>query len=64
MASDGRDWGRYNDALVRRGEVLLDFSVVGEWEDELEEMNDCKVGEHYPESFIKLHKAPPAVSSE
>jgi len=54
MASDGRDWGRYNDALVRRGEVLLDFSVVDEWEDELEKMNDGKVGEHYSESFIKL----------
>jgi hypothetical protein len=56
MDSDGRDWGGYNDALVRRGEILLDFSVIGEWEDELEGLNDGKVGEpyHYPESFIRL----------
>jgi len=56
MVSDGRDWGRYNDVLVRRGEILLDFSVIGEWEGELEGMNGGKVGEpyHYPESFMRL----------
>jgi len=56
MASDSRDWVRYSEGLVRRGEVLLDFSVVDGWRGELERMNDGKVGEpyHYPESFIRL----------
>jgi hypothetical protein len=38
------------------GGFLLDFSVIGEWEDELEGMNDGKVGEpyHYPEAFMRL----------
>jgi len=56
MASDGRDWGRYNEALVRRGEILLDFSVMDEWRSELDRVNDGKVGEpyHYPEVFMRL----------
>ena len=55
MPSD-RDWGRYNEALVRRGEILLDFSVIEEWEEELEEANEGKVGGQYryPETFIRL----------
>jgi len=56
MASDGRDWSRYNGGLVRRGEVLLDFPVMDEWRHELERANDGKVGEpyHYPEAFMRL----------
>lgn len=54
--SDSRDWGRYNDALVRRGEIGLDPSVLAEWGGELAKANDGKVGEpyHYPESFFRL----------
>ncbi|MCS4538979.1 MAG: IS5 family transposase [Thaumarchaeota archaeon] len=54
--SDDRDWSRYNDALVRRGEIGLDPSVLREWGDELKGANDGKVGEpyHYPESFFRL----------
>jgi len=54
--SDTRDWGSYNDALVRRGEINLSPSIVNEWKDELKKANDGKVGEpyHYPESYIRL----------
>lgn len=51
-----RDWGRYNEALVRRGEILLDFSVMDEWKRELKRGNEGKVGGQYryPEAFIRL----------
>lgn len=54
--SDSRDWSRYNDALVRRGEIGLDPSIVKDWSNELKGANDGKVGEpyHYPESFFRL----------
>jgi len=57
MSSSGkRDWHSYNEALVRRGELELDSSVVEEWNMELKKENDGKVGEpyHYPESYIRL----------
>lgn len=54
--SDKRDWHSYNEALVRRGELELDSSVIEEWNTELKKTNDGKVGEpyHYPESYIRL----------
>jgi IS5 family transposase len=54
--SDKRDWHSYNEALVRRGELDLDSSVLEEWKRELKKANDGKVGEpyHYPESYIRL----------
>lgn len=50
------DWSSYNELLVRRGQVLLDFDVVDKWDYELSQMNQGKVGEPYcyPESFIQL----------
>src|SRR5581483_602825 len=50
------DWPSYNELLVRRGQVLLDFDVVDRWDYELSQMNQGKVGEPYcyPESFIQL----------
>ena len=50
------DWPSYNELLVRRGQVLLDFDVVDKWDQELSQMNHGKVGEPYcyPESFIQL----------
>ena len=38
------DWKKYNKALVRRGEVLLSFDVIDNWNNELEKMNDGKRG--------------------
>ncbi len=56
MSAGKRDWHSYNEALVRRGELELDSSVVEEWKRELKKANDGKVGEpyHYPESYIRL----------
>jgi IS5 family transposase len=50
------DWPSYNQILVRRGQVLLDFDVLDGWDNELSEMNHGKVGEpyNYPDSFIQL----------
>ena len=50
------DWPSYNESLVRRGQVLLDFDVLDGWDHELSKMNLGKVGEpyFYPDSFIEL----------
>jgi len=54
--SDNRDWSKYNDELVRRGEIELDASIMEEWKNELRKENEGKVGEpfHYPEAYIRL----------
>ena len=44
---------RYNESLVRRGEILLDFDVVDNWNYDLENMNENKKGRNRV-SFIKL----------
>ncbi|MDG6987176.1 MAG: transposase, partial [Nitrososphaerota archaeon] len=56
MSTTGRDWHSYNEALVRRGELNLDSSVVEEWRRELKKANEGKVGEpyRYPESYIRF----------
>ena len=50
------NWRNYNESLVKRGEVLLDFDVIDNWHVELKEMNEGKKGRKfvYPASFIKL----------
>ena len=50
------NWKKYNQSLVKRGEILLDFDVIDNWDYELEKMNECKEGRKfvYPDSFIKL----------
>lgn len=50
------NWPRYNKSLVRRGEVVLDFDVIDNWNNELDKMNDGKEGAsyRYPESFVQL----------
>jgi len=54
--SMGRNWAVYNEALVRRGEILLDLSILKGWGMELKRMNMGKEGSRYryPWSFIKL----------
>jgi hypothetical protein len=49
-------WPYYNESLVRRGQVMMDFDIIDGWQEELERMNQGKVGEpyHYPESFVQL----------
>ena len=53
---EGRDWAGYNEALVRRGEVLLDLAVLEDWEKELRGLNMEKEGARfqYPEGFMRL----------
>jgi hypothetical protein len=49
-------WPDYNQSLVRRGEILLGFDVIDNWDMELKEMNKDKIGEpfHYPNTFLLL----------
>ena len=49
-------WSAYNQSLVRRGEILLGFDVIDNWDIELKEMNKDKIGEpfHYPDTFLLL----------
>ena len=49
-------WSEYSESLVRRGEILLGFDVIDNWDKELEEMNRDKVGQpfHYPNTFLLL----------
>ena len=51
-----RDWKGYNEALVKRGLILLDLDFVADWSLELKAMNERKEGAkyRYPESFVKL----------
>jgi hypothetical protein len=51
-----RNWEEYNEALVKRGSILLDLDFVADWSRELKTMNERKEGARYryPESFIKL----------
>ena len=50
------NWPAYNQSLVRRGEILLGFDVINNWDNELKEMNQGKIGEpfHYPNTFLLL----------
>jgi Transposase DDE domain len=50
------NWTSYNESLVRRGEVILDFDIIDGWYVELERMNEGKRGATYgyPNSFIQL----------
>jgi hypothetical protein len=41
------DWPFYNQSLVRRGQVLLDYDVLDGWDNELSQMNQSEVGEPY-----------------
>jgi len=49
-------WSTYNQSLVRRGEILLGFDVIDNWDTELKEMNKDKVGEpfNYPDTFLVM----------
>ncbi|MFZ0512180.1 MAG: transposase [Candidatus Nitrosopolaris sp.] len=50
------NWASYNESLVRRGELILDFDIIDGWYDELERMNEGKKGAayDYPDSFVQL----------
>ena len=46
-------WSSYNESLVRRGEVVLDFDVIDSWDSELKRMNNGKKGAH--SMIIQIH---------
>lgn len=50
------EWNVYNDSWVRRGEILLDFSMRDGWDREVERMNAGRRGRPftYPNSLIRL----------
>jgi hypothetical protein len=50
------NWHTYNESLVRCGEIILDFDVIDNWKNELDNMNNGKEGAScvYPDSFVKL----------
>ena len=50
-------WPTYNQSLVRRGEILLGFDVINNWDIELKEMNKDNLGNepfHYLNTFLLL----------
>ena len=47
------NWSSYNESLVRRGEVMLDFDVIDSWNSELKRMNNGKKGAQY--MIIQIH---------
>jgi len=50
-----RNWKKYNQSLVRRGEIMLSFDAMEQWSAELKEMNQGKEGHRfvYPETFME-----------
>jgi hypothetical protein len=50
------NWSTYNQSLVKRGEILLGFDVINNWDTELKEMSKDKIDEpfHYPNIFLLL----------
>ncbi|KXA91578.1 hypothetical protein AKJ57_00755 [candidate division MSBL1 archaeon SCGC-AAA259A05] len=56
MVSLSRDWKEYNEELVKRGEFYLSPVFLENWEEELEKMNEGKVGTPYkfPESYVQF----------
>jgi hypothetical protein len=51
---DNRDWSKYNETLVLRGDFYLDFGFLESWNEELSLMNEGKRGRPflYPEGFV------------
>ena len=52
---DDRDWGIYNELLVKRGEFYLSLEFIDQWDDQLARMNAGKPGRpfQYPDSFVE-----------
>ncbi len=53
---DNRNWGIYNEKLVKRGEFYLSFEFLDNWNHELAVMNRGKKGRpfEYPETFAQF----------
>lgn len=53
---DKRDWKEYNNKLVRRGEFYVNPRFLDDWNDEVKQINQAKVGQPflYPPSMIEF----------
>lgn len=53
---DKRDWKKYNEQLVKRGEYFINLDFVEGWDEELKLMNSDKIGAPYrfPKTLIEL----------
>lgn len=53
---DNRDWKEYNEKLVKRGEYYINPRFLETWLDEINELNEGKVGQPfmYPTSMIEF----------
>ena len=53
---ENRDWKKYSEQLVNRGEYFLSLDFVENWNNELSEMNRNKVGAKFvfPKTLIEL----------
>jgi hypothetical protein len=49
-------WSIYNQSPLRRGEIILGFDAINNWDTELKEMIEDKVGEpfNYLNTFLLL----------
>ncbi|KXA94405.1 hypothetical protein AKJ65_04505 [candidate division MSBL1 archaeon SCGC-AAA259E19] len=56
LVSLSRHWKEYNEELVKRGEFYLSPAFLESWDEELEEMNEGRVGAPYkfPESYVQF----------
>lgn len=49
------NWNAYNEKLVKRGELLFDFDMFNNWDEELSLINEDKVGAPYKYPFSFIH---------
>lgn len=49
------NWKTYNEKLVKRGELLLDFNMFNNWDEELSLINEDKIGAPYKYPFSFIH---------
>ena len=49
-----RNWKEYNEKLVRRGELYISLDFLENWDEELNRMNEDKVGRpfKFPQTFM------------
>ena len=46
-----RDWRKYNESLVKRGELYLTLSFLENWDRDLEQINRGKLGRKFDSPF-------------
>ena len=53
---DIRNWKEYNEHLIKRGEYYINPRFLETWINEIEELNECKIGQPYlyPNSLIEF----------